>query len=237
MDKIVKRKKLLQELCKKIRVEQLNLKLLDQALTHTSFAHEAKEIPKPEDNERLEFLGDAVLGLSVSSYIYEKFPQMPEGELTKLRARVVCEAALAKFARGLSLGDYLLLGKGEEASGGRDRSSILSDAMEAVIGACYVDKGFAVAKKLALFLTEEEIGDSVESKNMDDYKTRLQEIVQKDGTLAIKYKLLSEEGPAHDKQFEMAVFVEGNKLATGTGSSKKEAEQMAAKKALIEYKS
>ena len=235
MDKKDKRTKKLQKLCKTIKVGELDLELLNQALTHSSFAHEVKNAPKLQDNERLEFLGDAVLGLSVSSYIYEKFPKLPEGEMSKLRARVVCEAALAKFARNIHLGEYLLFGKGEEASGGKDRDSILSDAMEAVIGACYVDKGFETARKLALFLTEEEICKFVATPDIDDYKTRFQETVQKDGTVTIKYKLLSEKGPSHEKYFEIALFVDDNKLATGTGSSKKEAEQMAAKRALQRY--
>lgn len=232
MHKTDLRKKQLETLCKQLNISLNNLALLDQALTHTSFAHEAKTNPKPGDNERLEFLGDAVLSLSVSSYIYEQFAEMPEGEMTKLRARVVCEQALAKFARTIALGEYLLLGKGEESSGGRNRNSILSDAVEAVIGACYVDNGFAEAKKLALLLAQKEVDEAAFSDAIDDYKTKFQEVVQKEGSFVISYKLLAEEGPSHDKLFKMAVLVNGEQIATGEGYSKKEAEQMAAKKAL-----
>lgn len=235
MKQSLARKKQLENFCKKIGVN-IDTKLLNQALTHTSYAHEAKASPKPGDNERLEFLGDAVLSLSISSYIYENFSEMPEGEMTKLRAKVVCEPALAEFARNISLGDNLLLGKGEEASGGKNRNSILADAVEAVIGACYIDKGFEQAKLLALFLAQDEVDRSAASESIDDYKTRFQEIVQKEGSVVINYQILSEQGPSHDKIFKAAVFVNGKRLADGVGSSKKEAEQMAAKRALQKYK-
>ena len=226
------RQEQLLELSGKLSIEFKNIKLLDMALTHTSYAHEAKTKPKPVHNERLEFLGDSVLGMSVCSYIYDKFPKMPEGDMTKLKAKVVCEAALAEYARKLDLGKYLLLGKGEDVSGGRMRSSILADAMEAIIGAYYLDQGWAKANKLILSLTKQEINSSLVNEDVYDYKTALQEIVQRDNTSAVSYKLIAESGPAHNKFFKMAVQIDGKVIAQGEGHSKKEAEQMAAKQAI-----
>lgn len=219
-------------LCERINIAVSDERLLQQALTHTSFAHESKLDPKPGHNERLEFLGDAVLSLSVSTYIYSKYPEMSEGEMTKLRAKVVCEAALAQYARDISLGECLLLGKGEEVSGGSDRPSILADAVEALIGAVYIDKGWEQACKLALLLSQEELDKFALSDDTYDYKTKLQETVQKDGNISVIYKLISESGPPHNKVFNMAVYINGQETATGKGSSKKEAEQSAASLAL-----
>lgn len=220
------------ELSHKLKIQFVNIKLLDTALTHTSYAHESKHKPKPVHNERLEFLGDSVLGMSVGSYIYEKFPEMTEGDMSKLRAKVVCETALAEYARKLDLGKYLLLGKGEDVSGGRNRSSLLADAMEAIIGAYYLDQGWQKADELILSLTKKEINSSLINEDVYDYKTALQEIVQKDNTSTVSYKLITESGPAHNKFFEMAVLINDQEVAEGHGHSKKEAEQIAAKKAM-----
>ncbi|MDR2005947.1 MAG: ribonuclease III [Acidaminococcales bacterium] len=234
MEKKAARNAMLEQLCQKLNIKLCNISLLDRALTHTSFAHEAKTIPKPGHNERLEFLGDAVLSMAVCTYIYNKFPDMPEGEMTKMRSKVVCESALASYARALALGDYILLGKGEETSGGRNRSSILADALEAVIGACYIDCGWKAANKLAVSLTREELDSPDITEDKYDFKTRLQEIVQKDNNSSVGYLLLSESGPGHNKVFKMAVLVNNKIVASAEGSSKKEAEQAAAKLALSE---
>jgi ribonuclease-3 len=234
MEKKAARPAMLEQLCQKLNVNLRNVGLLDQALTHTSFAHEAKTNPKPGHNERLEFLGDAVLSMAVCTYIYNKFPNMPEGEMTKMRSKVVCESALADYARALSLGDYMLLGKGEEASGGKNRSSILADALEAVIGACYIDRGWKAASKLAVSLTRAELDSPGVPEDKYDFKTRLQETVQKDSNSSVSYLLLSESGPGHNKTFKMAVLVNNKLIASADGSSKKEAEQAAAKLALSE---
>lgn len=226
------RQEQLLELSNKLNVEFKDIKLLDMALTHTSYAHEAKTKPKPIHNERLEFLGDSVLGMAVCSYIYTKFPKMPEGDMTKLKAKVVCETALAEYARKFDVGKYLLLGKGEDVSGGRMRNSILADTMEAIIGAYYLDQGWSKADKLILFLTKKEINSSLIKEDVYDYKTALQEIVQRDNTSVVSYKLLAESGPAHNKFFKMAVLIDNKIIANGDGHSKKEAEQIAAKKAM-----
>lgn len=226
------RQEQLLELSNKLNVEFKDIKLLDMALTHTSYAHEAKTKPKPIHNERLEFLGDSVLGMAVCSYIYAKFPKMPEGDMTKLKAKVVCETALAEYARKFDVGKYLLLGKGEDVSGGRMRNSILADTMEAIIGAYYLDQGWSKADKLILFLTKKEINSSLIKEDVYDYKTALQEIVQRDNTSVVSYKLLAESGPAHNKFFKMAVLIDNKIIANGDGHSKKEAEQIAAKKAM-----
>ncbi|MDR3348010.1 MAG: ribonuclease III [Acidaminococcales bacterium] len=234
MGKKAERNALLEQLCQKLNIKPRHIGILDQALTHTSFAHEAKTNPKPGDNERLEFLGDAVLSMAVCTYIYNKFPDMPEGEMTRMRSKVVCESALAGYARALALGDYILLGKGEEASGGKNRSSILADALEAVIGACYIDCGWKAASKLAVSLTRQELDSPGIAEDKYDFKTRLQEMVQKDNNSSVSYLLLSESGPGHNKVFEMAVLVNNKLVASAEGSSKKEAEQAAAKLALSE---
>ncbi|MBR5468467.1 MAG: ribonuclease III [Firmicutes bacterium] len=205
--------------------------LLRLALTHSSFANEHK-LGKNEYNERLEFLGDAALDLIVSRHIYKKFPELPEGELSKLRASVVCEGSLAKKAREISLGNFLLLGKGEEITGGRNRDSVLADAFEAVIGAIYLDGGMECAEKYV----ESLMADVVENLKSDyrymDCKTRLQEIIQKISKDPISYAIVNEEGPDHNKVFEAQVCHEGRVLGVGKGRSKKEAEQSAASDAI-----
>jgi ribonuclease-3 len=203
--------------------------LLTQALTHSSYANE-KHMKKGSDNERLEFLGDAVLELASSEFLYEKYPDMPEGELTKLRASLVCEPTLAFCTEPLGLGDYLLLGKGEDLTGGRKRKSVLSDALEAVIGAIYLDGGFASAKE---FISKYILTDTEHKQLFYDSKTILQEEVQGSNMGSLHYELLREEGPDHNKHFVVAAYVGDRKLGTGEGSTKKAAEQQAAYETLL----
>lgn len=200
--------------------------LIITALTHSSYANESRD-KKCKDNERLEFLGDSVLGVITTTYLYEKYPNTPEGELTKMRAGLVCEGALCECARKIHLGDYLRLGKGEEAGGGRCRDSILADAFEAVIGAIFLDAGLEVAKK---FVHEYVLNN--EKRAISDYKTTLQEIVQKNHGEILSYRLLGADGPDHDKKFKVEVLLNSNVIGRGEGHSKKEAEQMAAREAL-----
>ncbi|MDY3248987.1 MAG: ribonuclease III [Candidatus Choladocola sp.] len=207
--------------------------MLKQAMCHSSYANEHK----PEtihDNERLEFLGDAVLEIISSDFLYHQYPDMPEGQLTKLRASIVCEPTLALCAREIGLEKFLLLGKGEEHTGGRKRNSIISDAMEALIGAIYLDGGFANAKE---FVEKFVLTDIEHKKLFYDSKTILQEIVQRDyKEEEIRYVITDERGPDHAKEFVVEVRI-GNKLAgTGSGSTKKAAEQEAAYRAIIELK-
>ncbi len=204
---------------------------ITQALTHSSYANE-KRMGRIACNERLEFLGDAVLELVSSEYLYGEYPNMPEGELTKLRASLVCEPALAFCARQISLGDCLLLGKGEEMTGGRHRDSVTSDAMEAVIGAIYLDGGFASAKEFILSFV---LNDIEHKKLFFDSKTIFQETIQGKNMGEISYALLDEQGPDHHKVFTVSVSVDGKCMGTGKGYTKKAAEQEAAYHALIAY--
>lgn len=208
-----------------------NEAFLLQALTHSSYANE-KHMKKLSDNERLEFLGDAVLEIVSSEFLFHNYPDVPEGELTRLRASIVCEPTLALCTEDLKLGDYLYLGKGEDQTGGRKRKSILSDALEAIIGAIYLDGGFANAKEFVLrfILTD------VENKKLFyDSKTILQEVVQ--GKHAqMQYVLVEESGPDHDKTFKVEVHIDDVCVATGEGHTKKAAEQAAAYNALIQMK-
>lgn len=199
-------------------------KLLRQALTHSSFANE-KHLKKHSDNERLEFLGDAVLEIISSEFLYKEYPDKPEGELTKLRASIVCEPTLALCTKDIALGEYLLLGKGEDQTGGRGRKSILSDALEAVIGAIYLDGGFANAKE---FIHRFILKDLENKKLFFDSKTILQEIVQANFKEVISYHLIGEEGPDHNKTFRVAVHIGEEEYGVGEGRTKKAAEQEAA---------
>ena len=205
--------------------------LLTQALTHSSYANE-KHMKKGSDNERLEFLGDAVLEIVSSEFLYHKYPQLPEGELTKLRASLVCEPTLAFCTEPLHLGDYLQLGKGEDMTGGRMRKSILSDALEAVIGAIYLDGGFASAKE---FISKYILTDTEHKQLFYDSKTILQEVVQGEHE-KLTYDLISENGPDHNKSFTVEARVGSRVLGEGTGRTKKAAEQEAAYKALLMLK-
>lgn len=213
---------------KKIGYTFENPYLLVTALTHSSYSNE-KRLKKYKCNERLEFLGDAVLELISSEYIFKENPQKPEGDLTRIRASYVCEPTLAACAREISLGDYLLLGKGEDRTGGRERDSILSDAMEATIGAVYLDGGFARAKE---YVEAFVLRDIENKKLFYDSKTILQEIVQ-GRHLVLAYQLVKETGPDHCKSFEVAVMINGKKIAVGTGRTKKKAEQSAAYEAIL----
>ncbi len=206
--------------------------LLRQALTHSSFANEQK-INKSGDYERLEFLGDAVLEVVSSEFLFHKYPDMPEGKLTKLRASMVCESSLAMCARDIDLGSYIFLGKGEEATGGRNRESITSDVMEAIIGAIFLDGGMEKAKS---HINRFILSDLEDKALFYDSKSRLQEILQGDLRKEFEYVLVSESGPEHDKTFEVSVVSEGEELGRGRGRTKKGAEQQAAYQALLKLR-
>lgn len=203
--------------------------LLKNALTHSSYANEVRGGVR--SNERLEFLGDSVLSVIVSSYLFERFSDIPEGELTKLRASLVCEKSLCNFSRELNIGEFLQLGKGEEKGGGRERDSILADAFEAVLAAIYLDGGMEAARRLVMRFIIPEL-EHTEDDVFKDYKTALQEIIQRNPEENVSYYLIGESGPDHAKQFEVEVRLNSNVIGRGKGKSKKRAEQMAAKQAL-----
>ncbi len=215
-----------------IGYEFQNQRLLAHALTHSSYANE-KHWDKTRCNERLEFLGDAVLELLSSDFLFRNYPTMPEGEMTKLRASLVCEPTLAFCAEAISLGDYLLLGKGEDLTGGRKRPSVVSDAMEAMIGAIYLDGGLANAKE---FVHRFILNDIEHKQLFYDSKTILQEIVQAEYKGGLSYELIKEEGPDHNKTFEVCVKMGGRVIGRGTGRTKKAAEQVAAYHGICELK-
>lgn len=220
------------------RLEQIigytfrNKKLLKQALTHSSYANE-KKLGKLGCNERLEFLGDAVLELVSSDVLYAKFPQIPEGELTKKRASLVCEPSLAYCARQFDLPKYLLLGRGEDMTGGRMRDSIVSDATEALLGAIYLDGGFEKAREFVLKFI---LNDMEHKQLFYDSKTILQELVQEKGRQTVEYVLTGETGPDHNKQFSVDVLINGIPAGSGTGHTKKAAEQAGAYQAIRGYR-
>ena len=220
----------IRELTSKLGVEVNDVELYIQAVTHTSYAHEHKN-SDIYHNERLEFLGDAVLELLISEILFFRYPKLPEGELTKLRAALVCEETLFQIACRLDLGSYLRLGKGEEASGGRERQSILSDAVEAVLGALYLDLGFKKTKEITFDLMHDMFEKIDRDQYTTDYKTTLQEITQRKYDTCPAYSIIEESGPDHDKEFLAEVVVDGKIVARGKGKSKKEAEQMAARTA------
>lgn len=220
------------EIEKNIQYEFQNKALIKQALSHSSFINEMKR-KDMKSYERLEFLGDAVLELITSEFLFENYEDMQEGKLTRLRASIVCEFTLSSVSEMLHFGDYVLLSKGEEMTGGRNRSSILCDLFEAVLGAIYLDGGMEAARKYVyrFLLTD------IENKTLFyDAKTILQEMVQKDGKGIVTYEMLEEKGPDHNKSFVTQVLVDGVRLATGEGSSKKNAHQMAAYRALLKLK-
>lgn len=206
-----------------------NKHLLKQALTHSSYANEQK-IKKNGDYERLEFLGDAVLELISSEFLFKSHPDMPEGKLTKLRSSLVCEPALAQCAKEIDLGSYMLLGKGEEATGGRKRDSITSDVMEALIGALYLDGGFQTAYK---FIHKYILSDIEHRILFYDSKTMLQEMIQTKPNQVLEYNLLDEIGPDHDKEFVVEALLNGVRVGFGQGKTKKNAEQKAAYEAIL----
>ena len=219
----------LKELEEKIGYEFHNKQLFRQSMIHSSYANEHR-LDKLECNERLEFLGDAVLEVVSSDFLFHRFRQSPEGDLTKTRASMVCEPALAYCAGEIQLGEYLLLGKGEEATGGRGRNSIVSDAMEALIGAIYLDGGLANAKE---FIHKFILTDIEHKKLFYDCKTSLQEVVQGHYEEELNYRLISEEGPDHDKRFSVEARIGERVIGTGIGHTKKAAEQEAAYQALL----
>lgn len=209
-----------------------NKDLLKQALIHSSYANE-KKLGRLGCNERLEFLGDAVLELVSSDFLYKRFPNIPEGELTKKRASLVCEPALAYCARAFSLPQFLLLGRGEDMTGGRNRDSIVSDATEALLGAIYLDGGFEPARDFVLKF----ILNDIDNKQLFyDSKSILQEMVQENKEHTIEYVLINEMGPDHDKQFTVALKINGKTTSQGTGHTKKAAEQAAAYEAIRQRK-
>ena len=206
-----------------------NISLLQNALTHSSYANERWH-NSLLSNERLEFLGDSILGMLVAEYLFRSFPNRPEGELTRMRADMVCEKTLAAVANSIHLGDHLLLGHGEEQGGGRSRDSILADAMESVIAACFLDGGMEAALQIIRRFILVEV--PVTRLHNADYKTQLQELVQQKRNQVLSYSLARESGPDHDKQFEVEVCINGSVVGTGRGSSKKRAEQDAARAAI-----
>ena len=207
--------------------------LLVTALTHSSYANEKHG--ESQSYERLEFLGDSILGLVTAEFLYQHEPSLPEGRMTRLRAELVCETSLHKTALALGLGSYMRLGKGEEHTGGRERPSILADLVEAIIAALYLDSGMGEARRfiMARVLNDVEFGDSHRG---GDYKTQLQEVVQRKSNQVISYRQVGESGPDHDKTFTFEVLINGVVSGQGSGKTKKEAEQMAACKALETYR-
>lgn len=218
------------KLAEQLGISFNNPQLIQQAFTHSSYVNEHRQ-EKYLDNERLEFLGDAVLELGVSQYLYHEYAKMTEGELTKLRAAIVCEASLVHFAKELGFSDYILLGKGEEQTGGRTRPALLADVFESFLGALYLDQGF---DQVLAFLNQHvfpKISTGAFSHEMD-YKSELQELVQQYKGLAIEYRIIDEKGPSHDKEFVAQVQINDKVYDVGIGRTKKEAEQRAAKNAL-----
>lgn len=213
----------------KIKFNDLNL--LRVALTHSSFAY---EIGGAEFNEKLEFLGDSVLGIIVTEFIFHRFPQMQEGNLAKLRANLVKAETLAEVAVEIGLGSMLLIGRGAEASGGRENESILADCLEALIGAVYLDQGYKVTKELTLKLLEKKIFAEAQKKELGDPKTLLQEMTMNRWSVLPDYQITDQKGPAHRPIFQAEVLIHGQVFGKGVGTSKKKAEQLAAKEALKE---
>ncbi|MGL4362511.1 MAG: ribonuclease III [Cellulosilyticaceae bacterium] len=221
----------LNELEEIINYEFKNLDILREAVTHRSFANEHRS-HSIRDNERLEFLGDAILDLNISQYLFDKYPNMSEGDLSKIRASIVCEASLAKVAKSVGLGKYIMLGKGEEMTGGRERISILADLFEAVTGALLVDEGVSVVTEFLNTTLIASVDHLTVEDLYTDYKTLLQENIQKGSIEPLNYVVMDEKGPDHDKDFYVSVFHQEQCLGRGNGKSKKEAEQQAAKDAL-----
>ena len=222
----------LEEIEKSIGYTFKNKELLKKALTHTSYAYENNK----ESNEKLEFLGDSILEFISSKYLFENYPKLREGEMTKVRATVVCEKSLYKVAKLHNFSDFLYLGKSEQKTGGNKRPAILADSVEAVIAAIYLDGGIEEANRFIVENLKEEIDIATKHVGDKDYKTVLQEKLQIHGDVDIKYTIIRESGPDHDKTFEAEVKYNGKKLAEGKGKSKKEAQMQAAKKALENLK-
>ncbi len=217
---------------KSIKYEFKNKELLKKALTHTSYAYENKT----ESNEKLEFLGDSILEFISSQYLYKYYPNLREGEMTKVRATVVCEESLYKVAKLHDFSDFLYLGKSEQKMGGKNRPAILADSVEAIIAAIYLDGGIEEAERFIIENLKDEIEFATKHVGDRDYKTVLQEKLQEHGDVKIEYEIIKEEGPDHNKKFEARVSCDGKVLAEGKGKSKKEAHMDAAKKALAKLK-
>jgi ribonuclease-3 len=224
----------LKKLQQKLQIQFHNKLLLKQAFTHASYVNEHR-FSQYQDNERLEFLGDAVLELTVSEYLYNLFPTRPEGELTKLRAAIVCEPSLVKFAEVLNFGQYVLLGKGEELTGGRSRPALLADVFEAFIGSLYLDQGIEAARTFLDQFVFPLISENGKLQ-MNDYKTELQELTQHHNMELLEYRIVEERGPAHEREFVSEVYMGMECIGRGNGRSKKEAEQQAASVALTQLK-
>ena len=222
----------LEELEKEIGYTFKQKELLKKALTHTSYAYEKKV----DSNEKLEFLGDSILEFISSKYLYQNYPNLKEGEMTKVRATVVCEKSLHKIAQKHNFSDFLYLGKSEQVTGGKNRPAILADSVEAVIAAIYIDGGLDKAEKFITENLKDEIEIATKHVGDKDYKTVLQEKLQEHGDVKIEYEITKEIGPDHDKSFEAQVSLNGKVLAKGKGKSKKEAHMEAAKKALENMK-
>lgn len=223
---------MIKDLEKAIGYRFKNITLLQNALTHSSFANERWH-DSLMSNERLEFLGDSILGMVVAEYLYRNYPDRPEGELTRMRADMVCETSLSQVADRVQLGQHMLLGHGEEQGGGRNRASILADAVESVIAACFLDGGMEPARK---FIEQFVLCNVPERKlHNTDYKTMLQEIVQQKKNQVISYELTGQSGPDHDKHFEVQVLLNGEPIGHGQGTSKKRAEQDAARDAMEKH--
>ena len=215
---------------KNLKINFNNKRIIQTAFTHSSYAKQFKE---SQYNERLEVLGDSVLQLTITEYLFSNYKNKLEGELTRLRSLIVCENSLYNVARKLGISDFIMMSKGEELTGGRDRISIQADAVEAIIAAIYIDKGLEVAKEFILTNFNDIIKKAIDNKIILDFKTKLQEYLQKDGDIDINYELYKHEGPPHRRKFFVNLYVEGKLLGTGEGYSKKEAEQNAAKEALV----
>ena len=226
----------MQELERKLNYAFRDGALLEEALSHSSYANEHRT-GRLRSNERLEFLGDAVLGFVTAEYLFARHPEAPEGDLTRIRAALVCEQTLYEAAQRLDLGRYLKLGRGEEAGGGRMRTSILADAMEAVFAAVYLDGGMEEAGPLIHRCLLDAQRESVVEEKRRDYKTALQELVQRQADQVLSYRMAGEQGPDHDKTFQAEVLLNGSVVGSGSGHSKKEAEQAAAKTALAALES
>ncbi|MGN1013403.1 MAG: ribonuclease III [Clostridia bacterium] len=211
-----------------------NPKLLKMALTHKSYAYEQSSPDYDMYNERIEFLGDAILEHVISDLLFSQKPELAEGEMTKKRAAIVCEASLSRALRRINGHEYIYLGKCEQNSNGKMKDAIVADAFEAILGAIYIDGGYEIARDICLELLDEEIKIVLSGGNLNtDYKTQLQEILQRHGTVKIEYKLQKEEGPEHDKLFTIDLFFNGKKIGEGQGKSKKQAEQEAAHYAIL----
>lgn len=227
---MIKVKDNLEKFEKLLNVKFSNIHLLNEALTHSSYVNQTKNL---KHNERLEFLGDSVLQLCISEYLYKNNYEKSEGELTKTRSLIVCENSLHQIAQGLNLGEFINMSKGEELTGGRERVSILADSVEAIIAAIYLDKGMDKAREFILEKFNDVINKALANEIVLDYKTKLQEILQKDGEVSIVYNLVKYEGPPHHRKFFTEVIVNNEPICSGSGYSKKESEQAAAKEVLI----